>query len=109
MDGGGSVCDQRVESRPRSAATRQEYRHDAGVHETSRHRGAGRRVAFGVLTQLAAIGLILVMLGSIYKKSVVWHTGFWGKQAQGWHYDLVLILLNLVIACTDGGRFVLSK
>src|SRR3954467_10223612 len=42
-------------------------------------------VAFGVLPQLAALGLILVMLGAIQKKIFVWHTGFWGKNASGWH------------------------
>lgn len=64
---------------------------------------------FGVLTQLAAIGLILVMLGAIYKKISVWHTGFWGEKASGWHYDLMLIVMNLVILFTGGGRYVLLK
>lgn len=36
-------------------------------------------VIFGVLAQLAAIGLIAVMLGAIQKKIFVWRTGFWGK------------------------------
>jgi len=67
-------------------------------------------VAFGVLTQLAAIGLILLMLGSIQKKMSVWHTGFWGKHGtDGWHYDLMLVVMCLVIVTTDGGRFVLLK
>src|SRR4029077_10795403 len=35
-------------------------------------------VIFGVLTQLAAAGLILLMLGAIQKKGFVWRTGFWG-------------------------------
>lgn len=64
-------------------------------------------VAFGVLTQLAALGLILVMLGAIQKKIFVWHTGFWGEKSSGWHYDLMFIIMNLVIVATDGGRFVL--
>src|ERR1700756_3033237 len=34
----------------------------------------GLGVIFGVLTQLAAIVLILVMLGAIQKKIFVWHT-----------------------------------
>src|SRR4026208_1177193 len=46
-------------------------------------------VIFGVLTQLAAGGLILLMLGAIQKKIFVWHTGFWGEKASGWHYDLI--------------------
>src|SRR5579863_8108979 len=57
----------------------------------------GLGVAFGVLTQLAAIGLILVMLGAIYLKIFVWHTGFWGEKASGWHYDLLFVVMNLVI------------
>ena len=66
-------------------------------------------VAFGVLTQLAAFGLILVMLGAIQKKIFVWHTGFWGEKSSGWHYDLMFVLMNLVIAFTDGGRYVLMR
>jgi putative oxidoreductase len=69
----------------------------------------GLGVAFGVLTQLAAIGLMLVMLGAIRKKIFVWHTGFWGEKSSGWHYDLMLVLMNLVIVCTKGGKYVLWK
>jgi putative oxidoreductase len=67
-------------------------------------------VLFGVLIQLAAAGLILVMLGAIQKKIFVWKTGFWGKHGtDGWHYDLMLVVMNLVIIATDGGRYVLWK
>lgn len=76
-----------------------------GIAEVS----GGLGVAFGVLTQLAAFGLILVMLGAIQKKIFAWHTGFWGEKASGWHYDLMLVLMNLVIAFTDGGAYVLMK
>ncbi|MGA9042636.1 MAG: DoxX family membrane protein [Terriglobales bacterium] len=69
----------------------------------------GLGLAFGVLTQLAAIGLILIMLGAIQKKIFVWHTGFWGDKNSGWHYELMFIVMNLVILFTDGGRFVLWK
>src|SRR5947199_4908372 len=61
-------------------------------------------VMFGVLTQLAAAGLILLMLGAIQKKIFVWKTGFWGKHGtDGWHYDLMLVLMNLAIITTNGG------
>ena len=66
-------------------------------------------VAFGVLTQLAAIGLILLMLGAIQKKVAVWHTGFWGKDGMGWNYDLIFIVMNLLILFTAGGRYVLFR
>jgi putative oxidoreductase len=66
-------------------------------------------VMFGVLTQLAAAGLILLMFGAIQKKIFVWHTGFWGAKTYGWHYDLMLVVMNLVILFTGGGRWVLRK
>jgi putative oxidoreductase len=61
-------------------------------------------LAAGVLTQWAALGLIAVMLGAIYKKIVEWKTGFWGEKSMGWHYDLLFIVMNLVIVTTGGGR-----
>ena len=69
----------------------------------------GLGIAAGVLTQLAAFGLILIMLGAIQKKIFAWHTGFWGEKSSGWHYDLMIVLISLVIAFTDGGRYVLTK
>jgi putative oxidoreductase len=66
-------------------------------------------VMFGVLTQIAALGLILVMLGAIQKKIFVWHTGFWGEKGSGWHYDLIFVVMNLVILFTGGGNYVLVR
>lgn len=65
-------------------------------------------VAFGVLTQWAALGLIMVMLGAISMKALVWKTGFWGEKNSGWSYEVMLITTLLVIACFDGGRWVLK-
>ena len=42
----------------------------------------GLGIISGVLAQLAAIGLILVMLGAIQKKIFTWHIGFWGKSVK---------------------------
>ena len=73
----------------------------------------GLGVAAGVLTQLAAFELILIMLGAIQKKVFAWHTGFWGEKTYGWHYDLMIVLMfvlmNLVIAFTNGSAYVLMK
>jgi putative oxidoreductase len=62
-------------------------------------------LAVGYLTQWAAVGLILVMLGAIYMKAVKWKTGFWGEKSVGWHYEVLLIAMLLVIITTDGGRY----
>jgi len=61
----------------------------------------------GVLIQPAAFGLILVSLGAIQKKALKWKTGFWGDKAGGWHYDLMLVAMSMVILCTAGGSLVL--
>ncbi|HZU22113.1 MAG TPA: DoxX family membrane protein [Terriglobales bacterium] len=70
----------------------------------------GAAVGVGLLTQVAALGLVVIMLGAIYKRAFYWKLGFWGRNEDtndGWHYDLMFLAMNLVIAATDGGRFVL--
>src|SRR5213082_139926 len=67
-------------------------------------------VIFGVLTQLTASGLILLMLGAIQKKIFVWRTGFWGESGtNGWSYVTMLVVMNLVIVTTGGGNLSLMK
>jgi putative oxidoreductase len=67
-------------------------------------------VIFGVLAQLAAGCLILLMLGAIQKKIFVWRTGFWGDSGtNGWSYDMMLVIMNLVIVTTGGGNLSLMK
>jgi putative oxidoreductase len=69
----------------------------------------GLGVISGVLAQLAAIGLVLVMLGAIQKKIFTWHTGFWGKSGtNGWSYETMLVIRNLVIVTTGGGNLTLT-
>jgi putative oxidoreductase len=57
----------------------------------------GLGVAAGVLTQLAAIGLILIMFGAIGQKIVSWHTGFWGEKASG-------LALRLDVCADESGH-----
>jgi putative oxidoreductase len=64
-------------------------------------------LTFGVLTQWAALGLILIMFGAIYMKVVQWKTGFWGEKASGWHYEILFIVMNLTIVTTGGGHIAL--
>jgi putative oxidoreductase len=69
----------------------------------------GLGVITGVFAQLAAAGLILLMLGAMQKKIFTWHTGFWGKSGtNGWSYDTMLVVMNLVIVTTGGGNLTLS-
>jgi putative oxidoreductase len=67
-------------------------------------------IILGVLTRLAAGCLILLMLGAIQKKIFVWRTGFWGDSGtNGWSYDMMLVIMNLVIVTTGGGNLSLMK
>lgn len=66
-------------------------------------------IVLGLLTGLAAIGLILILLGAIQRKVFVWKTGFWGKDNLGWNYDLIFVAVLLVILFTNGGNYVLLK
>lgn len=61
----------------------------------------------GLLTQWAALVLILIMFGAICKKAVEWKTGFWGEKSMGWHYDVLFIAMLLVIVTTGGGELTL--
>jgi putative oxidoreductase len=50
------------------------------------------------------------LLCAIQKKIFVWRTGFWGKSGtNGWSYDTMLVVMNLVIVTTGGGNFSLMK
>lgn len=70
----------------------------------------GLGVLLGVFAQIAAIGLILIMLGAIQKKIFVWRTGFWGSSGtNGWSYDTMFIVMNLVIVTTGGGNHSLMR
>jgi putative oxidoreductase len=70
----------------------------------------GLGVLSGVLAQVAALGLILLMLGAVQKKMFVWHSGFWGKSGtDGWSYDLIMIVMNFVIVTTGGGSLSLMR
>src|SRR5438067_10659255 len=65
---------------------------------------------FGVLTQLAAAGLILLMLGAIQKKIFVWRRGLCGNSgSNGWSYTTMLVVMSLVIVTTGGGNLSVMK
>lgn len=64
-------------------------------------------IIFGIFTQIAALILIIVMLGAIGKKIFVWKTGFYAEKGYGWHYDVIFLAANLVFLTSGGGSLVL--
>ncbi|MEK7102451.1 MAG: DoxX family protein, partial [Patescibacteria group bacterium] len=57
----------------------------------------------GLLTQLAALLLGLVMLGAIYYKITKWHKKFTGDG--GWELDLALLGANIALLLSGGGAW----
>lgn len=70
---------------------------------------AGLGIAGGLLTRLSCVGLMITMLGAMHRKAFVWHSGFWGKNSQGWHYDLVFFLICLLTFATNGGEWTIDR
>ena len=70
---------------------------------------AGLGIAGGLLTRLSAVGLMIIMLGAMHRKAFVWHSGFWGKGSQGWHYDLLLFLIALLVFATNGVEWTIDR
>lgn len=62
-------------------------------------------LAVGIMAPWAALGLVLVMLGAIYMKVVEWKTDFWGERSIGWHYEVLMIAMNLVIVTMGPGKY----
>jgi putative oxidoreductase len=60
-------------------------------------------VLVGFLTQLASIGLAVIMLGAIYTHIFKWHTGFKGKN--GWEVAFLLLTLAVGLALMGAGQY----
>jgi putative oxidoreductase len=65
-------------------------------------------VVLGLFPEAGALLLMAVMVGAIHKKIFAWKTGFWGKDGQGWYYDLLYLVCNLVILTTGGGALTIT-
>lgn len=62
---------------------------------------------FGLLTQLAALLLAVVMIGAIYHKTVKWHKKFTGDG--GWELDLALLGANIALVLGGAGVWALDR
>lgn len=51
----------------------------------------GLALVLGVLTELAALGLAIIMVGAIWKKTQEWHVPFSAQDKMGWEFDLALL------------------
>ncbi len=62
----------------------------------------------GVLSQLAAIGFMLVMAGAMFLKIRVWKTPFFAHEKSGWEFDLILLAAAFVLLILGPGAYSLQ-
>ncbi len=67
----------------------------------------GIAILAGVLTQWAALGLSIIMIGAICLKQFVWGGAFMGGQGS-WEFDAVLLGSLLVTLCYGAGKLSLD-
>jgi len=68
----------------------------------------GLGVLVGFLTQLAALGLVIVMLGAIQFLVTKAHRKFTGENA-GWEFEFTLLIVALALAILGGGKYALDR
>jgi len=65
----------------------------------------GLGVLFGFLTQIAALGIFVIMLGALYYHVISWKHPFVMKNGSGYEYALVLVLMSLALVLLGGGAY----
>ncbi|MEO5927465.1 MAG: DoxX family protein [Patescibacteria group bacterium] len=63
----------------------------------------------GFLTQPAALGFSLIMLGAIHSKKNVWKTPFKADDKTGWEFDLLILAASLFLLLAGAGAFSLDR
>src|SRR6266496_6159137 len=69
----------------------------------------GLGLIFGFLTQLAGLGLVIVMLGAITFLTTKVHRKFKEANAPGWEFEFMLLIVALVLAILGGGKYALDR
>ena len=62
-------------------------------------------VLLGFLTQYAALGLGIIMVGAIYKKITEWHVPFTAMDKTGWEFDLMILSGCLALLTSGAGAW----
>ena len=68
----------------------------------------GVAVIAGFLTQLATLGLMIIMLGAISSK-MKWHIPFSAHDNTGWEFDLLILTACFALYFTGAGMFGLDR
>jgi len=64
---------------------------------------------FGFLTQLAGLGLVIVMVGAITFLRTKVHRKFKEENAPGWEFEFLLLVVALALAILGAGKYALDR
>lgn len=67
--------------------------------------GGGLSILFGFLTQIAAFGPLIVMLGAVYFHKIKWKHPFIDAKGPSYEYPLVLALIALGFVLMGAGAY----
>jgi len=63
----------------------------------------------GFLTQLAALGLAIIMLGALNLKIRTMKAGFVVRDKPGWEFELLILAMAVALLFTGAGTFALDR
>lgn len=63
----------------------------------------------GFLTQLAALGFCIIMLGALNLKINKWKAPFTARDVLGWEFDLMILSGCIALVLLGGGNFALDR
>lgn len=66
-------------------------------------------VLSGFLTQLAAVGLGIIMVGAINLKVKMMKVKFMGQEKAGWEFDLIILCACIALLLFGGGALSLDR
>jgi putative oxidoreductase len=69
----------------------------------------GLAMLFGFLTQLAAIGIGIIMIGAMWKKLTEWHVPFWSQSNTGWEFDMLILAVCVALLVMGGGPMAVDR
>lgn len=67
----------------------------------------GLAMVFGFLTQFAAVGLAIIMIGAADAKIRGWHKKF--SEPGGWELDFIIFIANIALLILGAGAISLDR
>lgn len=68
---------------------------------------AGISMLTGLLSDWAAIGIMVLMLGTTYMQLFTWKNSYWASKS-GWEYDLIQFVFAAIILVFGPGMYALT-